>query len=105
MGERSIKLSWDILAKIESAAFYDGHYLAMRFGSSFFKELLDKSGFYQSMSSTGNCYDNAIIESFFATLKKEHVFHERFETRDEARTSIFKYIEMFYKRKRLHSSL
>lgn len=73
--------------------------------SSFFKELLDKAGCYQSMSSTGNCYDNAITESFFATLKKEHVFHERFETRDEARTSIFKYIEMFYNRKRLHSSL
>ena len=73
--------------------------------SSFFKELLDKAGCYQSMSNTGNCYDNAITESFFATLKKEHVFHERFETRDEARRSIFKYIEMFYNRKRLHSSL
>jgi putative transposase len=73
--------------------------------SRFFKELLSKTGCHQSMSTSGNCYDNAITESFFATLKKEHVFHKRYETRYEAQRSIFKYIEMFYNRKRLHSSL
>ena len=59
----------------------------------------------QSMSSTGNCYDNAMAESFFATLKKGHVFSERFQTREEARRRIFEYLEVFYNRVRRHSSL
>ncbi len=57
------------------------------------------------MSSTGHCYDNAITESFFATLKTELVYDERYRTRNEARRSIFKYIEMFYNRNRIHSAL
>ena len=57
------------------------------------------------MSSTGNCYDNAITESFFATLKTELIYDERYQTRNEARSSIFKYIEMFYNRNRIHSAL
>ena len=73
--------------------------------SRFFKELLDKQGYQQSMCSTGNCYDNAITESFFGTLKTELIFHDRYDTRNEARRSIFKYIEMFYNRIRIHSSL
>jgi transposase InsO family protein len=59
----------------------------------------------QSMSGTGNCYDNAITETFFHTLKTEMVYWERFETRDDARRKIFEYIEVFYNRKRLHSSI
>jgi len=59
----------------------------------------------QSMSSTGNCYDNAMAESFFATLKKGHVFRERFRTREEARRKLFGYLEIFYNRVRRHSSL
>lgn len=59
----------------------------------------------QSMSGTGNCYDNAITETFFHTLKTEMVHWERFETRDEARRKIFEYIEVWYNRQRLHSSL
>jgi transposase InsO family protein len=70
-----------------------------------FKELLDIHRYRQSMSSTGNCYDNALTESFFATLKTELICHERYRTRNEARTSIFKYIEMFYNRRRIHSAL
>jgi transposase InsO family protein len=70
-----------------------------------FKELLDTHRYRQSMSSTGNCYDNAITESFFATLKTELVYDERYHTRNEARRSIFKYIEMFYNRCRIHSSI
>ena len=57
------------------------------------------------MSSTGNCYDNAMAESFFATFKKGHVFWERFHTREEARRRIFEYLEVFYNRVRRHSSL
>ena len=59
----------------------------------------------QSMSSRGNCYDNAMAESFFATLKRGHVFWERFRTREEARRRIFEYLEVFYNRVRRHSSL
>ncbi len=57
------------------------------------------------MSRKGNCYDNAFIESFFSSLKYELVYHQRFATRAQARTAIFDYIETFYNRTRLHSSL
>ena len=58
-----------------------------------------------SMSRRGNCYDNAITESFHGTLKTEWVYHERYATREEARQSIFEYIEVFYNRQRRHSAL
>jgi putative transposase len=58
-----------------------------------------------SMGNTGSCYDNAVTESFFHTLKTEHVSFQRFDTRLEARTSIFDYIELFYNQHRLHSSI
>jgi putative transposase len=67
--------------------------------------LLAANGMRQSMSSTGNCYDNAMAESFFATFKKGHVFWERFQTKAEARRRIFEYLEVFYNRVRRHSSL
>ena len=62
-------------------------------------------GFIGSMSRKGNCYDNACAESFFHTLKTELVNHERYFTREEARSSIFNYIEVFYNRIRKHSTL
>jgi putative transposase len=58
-----------------------------------------------SFTGTGACLDNAIIESFWATLKKELIYQTHFRTRDEARLAIFEYIEVFYNRERLHSSL
>jgi transposase InsO family protein len=70
-----------------------------------YRELLNKHGFIQSMSGKGNCYDNAVAESFFHTLKTEWVFFERYQTRAQARTSIFDYIETFYNRERRHSYL
>ena len=57
------------------------------------------------MSRKGNCYDNAYIESFWSSLKFETVYHRKFATRTEARTALFEYIEVFYNRTRLHSSL
>lgn len=63
------------------------------------------NGFTLSMSSKGNCYDNAAMETFFHTLKTEHVFFNNYFTREEAIASIFEYIEVFYNRQRLHSSL
>jgi len=59
----------------------------------------------QSMSGKGNCYDNAVAESFFHTLKTELVYFEKYETKERARQSIFEYIEVFYNRQRLHSAL
>lgn len=70
-----------------------------------YQGLLSSHGIEVSMSGRGDCYDNAVIESFWSTLKGELVNHENYRTRDQARQSIFEYIEMFYNRKRLHSSL
>ena len=57
------------------------------------------------MSRKGNCWDNAPVESFFATLKKELVYRERFATREQAKARLFDYIEVFYNRIRRHSGL
>ena len=70
-----------------------------------FKGLLETNGYQQSMGITGNCYENAITESFFASLKSEWVYHEKYTTRAEASRSIFKYIEIFYNRQRIHAAL
>ena len=70
-----------------------------------YREVLERHGIRQSMSRRGNCLDNAPMESFFASLKKEHVHHVRFRTRAEARAAVFEYVEVFYNRQRLHSAL
>jgi transposase InsO family protein len=70
-----------------------------------YQALLKQSGITSSMSRKGHCYDNAYIESFFATLKRELVHGERYQTREDARLSIFEYIEVFYNRIRKHSAL
>jgi transposase InsO family protein len=69
------------------------------------KELITKHGFLQSMSNKGNCYDNAITESFFKTLKTELVYFEKYQTRQQAHSSLFEYIEIFYNKKRRHSAI
>jgi putative transposase len=76
-----------------------------QFASAAYRELLAQHGLVASMSRTGNCYDNAFIESFWSSLKYELVYHRRFATFSEARTAIFDYVESFYNRSRLHSSL
>jgi transposase InsO family protein len=70
-----------------------------------FRKLLKRYKFIQSMSGKGNCYDNAVAESFFHTLKTESVYFESYTTREEAKNSLFEYIEMYYNRQRLHSTL
>lgn len=76
-----------------------------QYASQDYQELLTNHQLQVSMSRTGNCYDNAPIESFFATLKTELVHHRHFVTRAEAKTDIFEYIELFYNRSRRHSAL
>ena len=68
------------------------------------KDLLQEHGIVQSMSRKGNCWDNAVAESFFHSLKTEFTNHEIFETRAKANEMIFEYIEVFYNRQRMHSS-
>ena len=76
-----------------------------QFASAAYRQVLAEHGLIASMSRSGNCYDNAFIESFWSSLKYELVYHHRFATQAEARTAIFDYIETFYNRTRLHSSL
>ena len=77
----------------------------VQYASEDYQHLLSQHGIEVSMSNKGDCWDNAMMESFFATLKTELVHHEDYATHDQARQSIFEYIEVFYNRKRLHSSL
>jgi transposase InsO family protein len=69
------------------------------------KNILKQNGLIQSMSGKGNCYDNATMESFFHTLKVQHVYHHNYANREEAISSLFWYIEVFYNRRKRHSSL
>ena len=72
--------------------------------SSSYQRQLNDNGFICSMSRKGNCWDNAVAESFFHTLKSELVHHEDFETREEAEQAIFEYIEIYYNRQRKRSN-
>jgi transposase InsO family protein len=67
--------------------------------------MLKKVGIVCSMSRKGNCWDDAPVESFLATLKRELIHRRQYETREEARADIFKYIEVWYNRRRRHSAL
>jgi len=77
----------------------------VQYTSREYRAKLEAMGAECSMSRTGNCYDNAMTESFWGTLKTEMVYHQEFKTHEEAKAAIFDYIEIFYNRKRLHSSL
>lgn len=73
--------------------------------SNQYREKMQKHQVRASMSRKANCYDNAVAESFFSTLKNELTPGHVFETRDQARTEIFEYIEIFYNRQRIHQTL
>ncbi|MDP1558894.1 MAG: IS3 family transposase [Nitrosomonas sp.] len=68
------------------------------------RQLLRQHGIQQSMSRKGNCWDNAVSESFFHTLKTELIHHQTFHSREEAKQAVFEYIEVFYNRQRFHSA-
>jgi putative transposase len=76
-----------------------------QYASTNYRQLLSSFAALPSMSSTGNCYDNAAMESFWSTLKTEWLHHRKFATHGEAKLAIFDYIETFYNPKRLHSAL
>jgi len=76
-----------------------------QYASHSYQQLLKTLKVNQSMSAKGNCYDNAVAESFFGKLKTEFINHEKFNSRKEAKSGIFDYIEIFYNRERKHSTL
>ncbi len=77
----------------------------IQYAAGNYQKLLAAHGIVCSMSRKGNCWDNAVVESFFHTLKVELVHHRRYLTRDEARQDIFEWVEVFYNRQRRHSTL
>jgi putative transposase len=77
----------------------------VQYASEPYRAVLERHGITRSMSRRGNCLDNAPMESFFASLKTEHVHQVRFRTREEAKAAVFEYIEVFYNRQRLHSAV
>lgn len=77
----------------------------VQYASANYRGALASAGFIASMSRRGNCYDNAFIESFWSTLKMDLIYRRDYSTRKQAQTEIFDYIEVFYNRKRSHTSL
>jgi putative transposase len=75
------------------------------YSSDEYRDTLSKQGCISSMSRSGDCYDNAVAESFFSSLKNEWMCKNTYESRNQARSEIFKYIEVFYNRQRIHQSL
>ena len=76
-----------------------------QYASELYQLLLLKNGILCSMSGKGNCWDNAVMESFYRSLKVELIYQNKYETRRKAQRDIFEYIEIFYNRERLHPSL
>jgi putative transposase len=76
-----------------------------QYASHQIRDILAANQILVSMSGKGNCYDNAVMESFWGTLKNEWVNYQKYQTRSQARTDIFSYIEGFYNTVRLHSTL
>jgi putative transposase len=77
----------------------------VHYASHRYQQRLREHGIRASMSRPANCTDNAVVESFFSSLKNELTLHERYPSRSKARADIFNYIEMFYNRQRQHSYL
>jgi len=98
---RAIHMAFDARQPEEGLIFHSDR--GSQYASKKVRKLLKKKGVRQSMGSKGDAYDNAAAESFFHTLKMELVYWTRYFTRQEAKTSLFRYIELFYNRKRRHS--
>ena len=79
-------------------------YCGSQYASDSHLQIIKQHNITQSMSRKGNCWDNAVAESFFHTLKMELIYQNKFKTREEAKNVIFEYIEVFYNRIRVHST-
>jgi putative transposase len=91
--------------KLDSGGLLSHSDRGSQYASDAYRDRLKELGITASMSRKGNCYDNAFAETFFGTLKNELVYRTHFKTKQEAMIAIFEYIEVFYNRKRIHSSL
>lgn len=98
-------LEMAVLRELPDAGLVAHSDRGVQYASEHYQGVLHQYGLECSMSRQGDCWDNAPMESFFATLKKELVHHEEYETRAAARASLFEYIEVFYNRERRHSAL
>lgn len=87
----------------EKAIFHSDR--GVQYACTEFRKELKKHGFIQSMSGKGDCWDNAVAESFFSVLKTELVYHEKYDNHQDTLHSLFEYIEIFYNRERRHSTL
>ncbi len=76
-----------------------------QYASDAYRKLCSLKGVLPSMSRRGNCYDNAYVESWFGSFKKEWLYRQRYSTESELRAIVFEYIEVWYNRKRKHSAL
>jgi len=101
--ETAVKMALTQRDKTENIILHSDR--GSQYTSSQVRKIIKDNSMIQSMSSTGNCYDNAVTESFFHTLKTELVYWNNYQTREEAKRSIFEYIEIFYNRQRIHSFL
>lgn len=100
---RAFQMAWQQRQPAPGLLFHSDR--GSQYAAHIYRAYLETRGVRRSMSRTGNCYDNAITESFFGRLKTEWVAHKQYATRHEARTDLFEYIEVFYNRSRLHSAL
>lgn len=100
---RAIRMA--IAARAPGAGLLHHSDRGVQYASGDYAGLLSEHGITMSMSGKGNCWDNAAMESFFATLKKERVNRERYGTIEQASRSVFEYIECWYNRRRRHSSI
>ena len=98
-------LNQAVIRKKPSAGLIHHSDRGSQYASDDYQELLKKNKMIPSMSRKGDCWDNAVAESFIHTLKVEKVHRQRFKTRDQAKREIFEYVEAYYNRKRMHSSL
>jgi len=99
----AFEMAWQQCQPTDKLTFHSDR--GSQYTSHPFQQLLQQHKVQVSMSGTGNCYDNAVVESFFGSLKMELVHLAFYQTRQEAMTDVFFYIEGFYNRNRLHSSL
>jgi putative transposase len=100
---KSLQMAITQRDKVEAVIFHSDR--GSQYTSAEVRAMLKENSITQSMSSTGNCYDNAVTESFFHTLKTELTHWNNYKTREEAKRSIFEYIEIFYNRGRIHSTI
>ena len=101
--KRALSNALALRGKHEGLIFHSDR--GSQYSGRVYKRMLQENGIEGSMSAPGCPYDNSCVESFFATLKKELIFRKKYATMEEVKTDLYRYIELFYNRKRLHSTL